>query len=108
MTRRGERGIWQRRCWEHTIRDEREFRRAHGLHAFRPGPHPSLRRDPRVKPGEGGLGRERTRRTGRTRRFAGVSRVASIPPDDGRRRGSWRPAAAAEGRPGAPSFQFIV
>ena len=29
------------------------FRRAHGLHAFQPGPHPSLPRDPRVKPGEG-------------------------------------------------------
>jgi putative transposase len=25
MTSRGERGIWQRRCWEHTIRDERDF-----------------------------------------------------------------------------------
>jgi putative transposase len=25
MTRRGERGIWQRRYWEHTIRDERDF-----------------------------------------------------------------------------------
>jgi putative transposase len=22
---RGERGIWQRRCWEHTIRDERDY-----------------------------------------------------------------------------------
>jgi putative transposase len=25
MTRRGERGIWQRRYWEHTIRDERDL-----------------------------------------------------------------------------------
>jgi putative transposase len=25
MTGRGERGIWQRRYWEHTIRDERDF-----------------------------------------------------------------------------------
>jgi putative transposase len=25
MTRRGERGIWQRRCWEHPIRDNRDF-----------------------------------------------------------------------------------
>jgi REP-associated tyrosine transposase len=25
MIRRGERGIWQRRCWEHTIRDDRDF-----------------------------------------------------------------------------------
>ncbi len=25
MTRRGERGIWQRRYWEHTIRDDRDY-----------------------------------------------------------------------------------
>jgi REP-associated tyrosine transposase len=25
MTGRGERGIWQRRHWEHTIRDDRDF-----------------------------------------------------------------------------------
>ncbi len=25
MIRRGERGIWQRRYWEHTIRDERDL-----------------------------------------------------------------------------------
>jgi putative transposase len=25
MTNRGERGIWQRRYWEHTISDERDF-----------------------------------------------------------------------------------
>jgi putative transposase len=25
MPRRGERGIWQRRYWEHTIRDDRDF-----------------------------------------------------------------------------------
>jgi putative transposase len=25
MTNRGERGIWQRRYWEHTIRDNRDF-----------------------------------------------------------------------------------
>ena len=25
MTRRGERGIWQRRYWEHTIRDDHDF-----------------------------------------------------------------------------------
>jgi putative transposase len=25
MTRRGERGIWRRRYWEHTIRDDRDF-----------------------------------------------------------------------------------
>ena len=27
MIRRGERGIWHRRYWEHTIRDERDWRR---------------------------------------------------------------------------------
>jgi len=27
MIRRGERGIWQRRYWEHTIRDEPAFAR---------------------------------------------------------------------------------
>jgi putative transposase len=25
MTKRGERGIWQRRYWEHTIRDDRDY-----------------------------------------------------------------------------------
>ena len=25
MTNRGERGIWQRRYWEHTIRDDRDY-----------------------------------------------------------------------------------
>jgi putative transposase len=25
MRRRGERGIWQRRYWEHTIRDDRDY-----------------------------------------------------------------------------------
>jgi len=25
MSRRGERGIWQRRYWEHTIRDDRDY-----------------------------------------------------------------------------------
>ena len=25
MVNRGERGIWQRRYWEHTIRDDRDF-----------------------------------------------------------------------------------
>jgi putative transposase len=25
MTRRGERGIWQKRYWEHTIRDDRDY-----------------------------------------------------------------------------------
>jgi REP element-mobilizing transposase RayT len=81
MTRRSERGLWQRRYWEHTIRDEQDFAVHMGLDAFQPGPHPSLPRDPRVKPGEGGLGRGSTRRTGRARRSAGVARVASIPPD---------------------------
>jgi putative transposase len=25
MTKRGERGIWQRRYWEHTTRDDRDY-----------------------------------------------------------------------------------
>jgi len=37
MTSRGERGIWQRRYWEHTIHDDRDFAGSHGLHAFQPG-----------------------------------------------------------------------
>jgi putative transposase len=36
MTRRGERGIWQRRYWEHTTRRS-GLCGAHGLHAFQPG-----------------------------------------------------------------------
>ena len=53
--RKGERGIWQRRFWEHVVRDERDFERCadyihwnpveHG-HARRPldWPHSSLHR----------------------------------------------------------------
>jgi len=41
MTRRGERGIWQRRCWEHTICDDRDFA-AHLDHTqFNPVKHGS-------------------------------------------------------------------
>jgi putative transposase len=36
MTSRGERGIWQRRYREHTIRDDRDFRGSHGLNGFQP------------------------------------------------------------------------
>src|SRR5271169_3193797 len=61
MTRRGERGIWQRRYWGHTIRDERDFAAHMDYTHFNLAP---------------------TRRTGRTRRPAGVSRAASIPPLD--------------------------
>ena len=55
MIRRGERGIWQRRYWEHTVRDERDYAAhmdyihfnpvKHGL-AERPGdwPFSSFRR----------------------------------------------------------------
>jgi len=37
MARRGERGIWQKRYWEHTIRDDRDYAAHNGLHAFQPG-----------------------------------------------------------------------
>src|SRR5258708_4893142 len=33
---KGERGIWQRRYWEHTIRDDNDFER-HGLYPYQPG-----------------------------------------------------------------------
>jgi putative transposase len=55
-TARGERGVWQRRFWEHLIRDEEDFRRhveycyinpvRHGLVArVRDWPHSSFHRD---------------------------------------------------------------
>ncbi len=55
MTRRGERGIWQRRYWEHTIRDDRDFAAHMDYTHFNPvkhglvkhpadGPHSSSRR----------------------------------------------------------------
>ena len=81
MTRRGEHGIWQRRYWEHTIRDERDFA------AHMEDTHFSLAPtlpSPVIlgsSPGRGGLGRGSTRWTGRTHRSVGVSRLASIPPD---------------------------
>jgi REP element-mobilizing transposase RayT len=34
---KGERGIWQRRYWEHTIRDENDFRASYRLHPYQPG-----------------------------------------------------------------------
>ena len=46
---RGERGIWQRRYWEHTIRDERDFAVHRDYTHFNPAPPHDLR----VKPGEG-------------------------------------------------------
>jgi hypothetical protein len=36
MTRRGERGIWQRQYWKHTIRDKRDYA-ARGSHIIQPG-----------------------------------------------------------------------
>ena len=39
MARRGERGIWQRRCWEHTIRDERDFAAHFDYTRFNPVKH---------------------------------------------------------------------
>ena len=32
--KRGERGIWQRRFWEHAIRNERDYDKAYGLYPF--------------------------------------------------------------------------
>jgi putative transposase len=37
--RRGERGIWQRRYWEHTLRDERDFERHCDYMHFNPVKH---------------------------------------------------------------------
>jgi putative transposase len=34
---KGERGIWQRRYWEHTIRDENDLCASYGLHSYQPG-----------------------------------------------------------------------
>ena len=59
MTRRGERGIWQRRFWEHLIRDERDYARhveycyinplKHALvTSVRDWPHSSFHRDVRA------------------------------------------------------------
>ena len=36
---KGERGIWQRRCWEHTLRDERDFERHVDYIHFNPVKH---------------------------------------------------------------------
>jgi REP-associated tyrosine transposase len=57
-TARGERGIWQRRYWEHLIRDDSDYERyveycyinpiKHGLvRRVRDWPHSSFRRDVR-------------------------------------------------------------
>lgn len=35
--RRGERGIWQRRFWEHAIRDEKDFQQSCRLHSHQSG-----------------------------------------------------------------------
>jgi putative transposase len=39
MTSRGERGIWQRRYWEHTIRDDRDFAAHLDYTHFNPAKH---------------------------------------------------------------------
>ncbi|OGI40241.1 MAG: transposase [Candidatus Muproteobacteria bacterium RBG_16_62_13] len=41
---RGERGIWQRRFWEHAIRDERDFRNHMDYLHFNPVKHGHVRR----------------------------------------------------------------
>ena len=72
---RGERGIWQRRFWEHLIRDDEDFRRhveycyfnpvKHGLVArVRDWPHSSFHRDVRRGIISVGLGRRRCRQSG--------------------------------------------
>ena len=45
MTSRGERGIWQRRYWEHTIRDDRDYAAHMDYIHFNPVKH-GLTRDP--------------------------------------------------------------
>lgn len=42
--RKGERGIWQRRYWEHTIRDERDFLHHADYIHFNPVKHGHVRR----------------------------------------------------------------
>jgi hypothetical protein len=81
MTRRGERGIWQRRYWEYTIRDERDFATHMDYTHFNPVKH----------------GLVGTRRIGRIRRFADAWPAGSI------RRHGWaaamspkRPASSGE------------
>ncbi len=65
---RGERGIWQRRYWEHVIRDERDFRKHIEYCWFNPvkhghvakvedWPYSSFHRDHRDAPGPGDLER---------------------------------------------------
>ena len=75
MTRRGERGICQRRCWEHTIRDDRDFAAHMDDTHFNPDPHPSL---PACG---GGLEEGRTQRIGRIRHFTVAS--GRLPVADG-------------------------
>jgi putative transposase len=64
MTSRGERGIWQRRYWEHTIRDDRDF-----------AAHLTIRISTRSS-----MVWWRTRRIGRIRHFADASPAECIPP----------------------------
>ena len=40
---KGERGVWQRRFWEHAIRDERDFERHTGYIHFNPVKHGHVR-----------------------------------------------------------------
>jgi putative transposase len=47
--RRGERGVWQRRYWEHAIRDERDFERHMDYIHFNPVKHGQVA-DPREWP----------------------------------------------------------
>jgi hypothetical protein len=68
MTRRGERGIWQRRYWEHTIR----------------GTIATLRLTWTIRIStRSSMVWWRTRRTGHIRHFAGASLAECIPPTGG-------------------------
>jgi hypothetical protein len=77
MTSRGERGLRQRRYWEHTIRDDLDC--TDGQHASQPSQARS----------RGG-----TRRIGRIRRFIGASSAGYILP--GWRGGSDEPQQTGE------------
>jgi putative transposase len=43
---KGERGTWQRRCWEHLVRDERDYERYVECIHFKPVNHETRKRHP--------------------------------------------------------------
>ena len=99
MTSRGERGIWQRRYWEHTIRDDRDFAAHLDYTHFNPvkhglvkhpadWPHSSFRQCVAKGRGQGALSGRMDRRQRRATRDgrAALSEVAECAPS--RLRGS--------------------